>query len=394
MDSQLPSLRLAMIANRFQRHDGQGRVNYEVALAALDAGMRVTLLSAFCADELAAHPNATLIPIGNESLPTQLLRNLAFARHSATWLKQHRREFDLIQANGFITWEPCDIVTAHFVHTAWAKNEHYPYRGSLRPYDLYQRTFTSLNARWERHAFRTARQIIAVSEVVAADVRALSVDGKCIEVIYNGVDTDEFCPGREERASFSLPAVVPLALFVGDIKSPRKNLETLLRAMQTTPALHLAVAGDAKGSPAPELAKKIGVADRVHFLGKTKRVAALMRSVDFFVFPSLYEAHPLVVLEAMASALPIVISKNVGSVGSFGELFEVLDDPESVSDLAAVMNKLLDDPERRSHMGARARERSLSLSWSETAGRYLETYRAMCPSRVVANPRSEVHSVA
>src|SRR5271155_2403497 len=90
-------LRLVFVANRHQSNDGQGRVNYEVALAALNCGMKVTLLSAYCADEIANHPNAQFVRVGNERLPTQLLRNLAFANESASWLRQHRGEWDLVQ---------------------------------------------------------------------------------------------------------------------------------------------------------------------------------------------------------------------------------------------------------------------------------------------------------
>jgi glycosyltransferase involved in cell wall biosynthesis len=377
MNTHSAPLRLVLVANRHQHNDGQGRVNYEVALAALNRGMKVTLLTAYCADEIAKHPNAQLVRIGKENLPTQLLRNLAFANESARWLRKHRGEFDLVQANGFITWEACDIVTAHFVHTSWAKSPYFPYGGSLRPYALYQRLFTALNARWEKGAFGAARQVVAVSEVVARDVQNLGVPREQIEIIYNGVDTDEFYPGPSERASFGLPDLAPMALFVGDIRSPRKNIQTLLHALRSIPHLHLAVAGDTKRSPAPGLAKTLNIADRVHFLGKTKRIAALMRSVDVFVFPSRYEAHPLVVLEAMASGLPVVISKNVGSVKSYGDLFEVVTDPEDAVVLAASISKVLDSKERRESMGRMARQRALSLSWSETAGAYLKTYEAL-----------------
>jgi glycosyltransferase involved in cell wall biosynthesis len=230
---------------------------------------------------------------------------------------------------------------------------------------------------WEKRAFRSARHIIAVSEIVAADVAALGVSPERIEVIYNGVDTEEFQPGLSERASFNLPEGMPMAIFVGDIRSPRKNLKTLLEAMVQTPGLHLAVAGDANGSPAPGMARSLGLAGRVHFLGKTARVPALMRSVDLFVFPSRYEAHPLVVLEAMASGLPVVISRNVGSVKSFGETFAVLEDPDDSTALAGILNDLLNSPERRAEMSRASRERALAANWSRTVTAYLRAYERL-----------------
>ena len=377
----ISNLRLALIAHRFAPNDGMGRVNYELARAALDRGAHVSLLCGHCSEELISHPNATIVFLGNESLPTQLLRNVAYANATAKWLKQHRGEFDLVQANGSGTWAQCDVVSAHFVHTSWAKNEFYPFRSSSKPSALYQRLYTQLNARWEREAYVNATKVIAVSEVVRQDLVDLGIPANKVEVIYNGVDTVEFAPGPSERASFGLPETYLLALFVGDIKSPRKNLSTLLTALVNVPDMHLAVAGETKGSSAPELAEKLGIAARVHFVGKTKRVGALMRSCDLFVFPSRYEAHPLVVLEAMASALPIILSKSVGSVGSFREYVSVLEDPDDARSLAALMNELAASPERRMQMGANSRQRALGLGWAQTTEAYFRVFESVVHER-------------
>jgi glycosyltransferase involved in cell wall biosynthesis len=376
VDARRP-LRLVLIANRHQFNDGQGRVNYEVALAALNSGVKVILLTSYCADEIANHPNARFIRIGNERLPTQLLKNLAFARDSANWLKQHKGEWDVVQANGFVTWERCDIVTAHFVHTAWAANPYFPYSRSLHPYALYQRLFTALNASWERPAFQNAQHVIAVSQTVANEVHMLGVPRERIEIIHNGVDVDQFRPGPSERDAFHLPQGIPLALFVGDIRSPRKNLDTVLKAMQRVPKIHLVVAGDTKRSLAPSLAKSLGLEDRTHFLGKTPNVAGLMRSVDLFVFPSRYEPFGLVVLEAMASGLPVIASKCIGAVAPFDDVVELVDDPDDADALASSVSALLDSPERRARMSQSARQKVLAFSWTETTRAYLKTYETI-----------------
>lgn len=374
----LSTLRLAMVAHRFQKNDGQGRVNYEVALAALDHGVKLTLVTAHCSDEIAGHPNATVVKVGRESWPTQLGKNLGFASDSAAWLRKHRQEFDLIQANGFITWEPCDIVAAHFIHTSWMGSRFYPYRG-LKPYQLYQRSFSVLNARWEKQAYRSARCVIAVSDIIAGQVAELGVPRERIEVILNGVDTAEFVPGPSERASLHLPEGVPLLVFVGDIRTPRKNLGTVLRALPHLPGVHLAVAGAVDGSPAPEQARSLGVADRVHFLGKTPRVAALMRSADLFCFPSLYEPFGLVAVEAMAAGLPVVVSRHVGAARSFEGSLAVVDDPENAEALAATVRALLASPQKRVAMAESALAKARSISWSATAKAYLSTYQRLRP---------------
>jgi glycosyltransferase involved in cell wall biosynthesis len=372
--------RLALVSHRFQRNDGQGRVNYEIARAALDHGYELTILAAHCAEEIANHPRARYIPMGRESLPTELLRNLAFARSSARWLRRHRHELDLIQGNGFVTWEACDIVAAHFIHAGWRKSPYYPFT-SLSPYSLYQRLYTFLNSRWEKRAFLRAARVIAVSHGIAKELELLGVPADRIEVIYNGVDTEQFCPGPSDRDSFGLPSNLPLALFVGDIRTPRKNLDTVLRTLQQTPEIRLAVAGSVKGSPYPALARELGVSERVFFLDKVSRIPSLMRSVDLFVFPSRYEAHPLVVLEAMASGLPAIVSGNFGAESFLGDGGHVLKDPNDVTALATVMNELMQAPEKLRSMALAGRERALKMQWSTMAGAYLEVYEKVLHSK-------------
>jgi glycosyltransferase involved in cell wall biosynthesis len=366
-------VRLALVSHRFQRNDGQGRVNYEIARAALHHGYQVTIIAAHCAEEIVNHPRARFVPMGGQRLPTELLRNLVFARSSAHWIRHHRDELDLIQGNGFVTWERCDVVAAHFVHTAWRKSPYYPFT-SVSPYALYQRLYTWLNSRWEKQAFLRAARVIAVAKGVAAELTAMGVPAQRIDVIYNGVDTDQFCPGESERASFGLPSDVPLALFVGDIRTPRKNLETVLRALAVAPEIHLAVAGSVADSPYPELARTLGVSQRVVFLDKVSRIPTLMRAVDFFVFPSRYEAHPLVVLEAMASGLPAIVSGNFGAEDFLGDGGEILKDANDVTALGTIMNELVHNPAKRRSMAMAGRERALAMQWSTMAAAYLDVY--------------------
>lgn len=377
MSDAATPLRLALVANRVQRNDGQGRVNYELARAALEAGMQVTLLTAYCAEDIVAHPNARFVRLGAESRPTQLWRNLAFANATSQWLRAHRDEYDLVQANGFVTWQPCDIVVMHFVHTSWLQSSFYPFNTSIKPYALYQRAFTVLNSRWEKQIVSAAQYIIAVSDAVAQDVLHLGTPASKVQVIPNGVDVQEFSPGLPDRADWQLPQDAPIALFVGDIRSPRKNLGTLLQALTYVPQLHLAVAGDPEGSAAPDQAKALGIAERVHFVGKTPKVPSLMRSVDLFVFPSRYEPYGLVVAEAMASGLPVIVSRNVGCASTFADVLEIVEDPDDAQGLAKRIEALLQSPERRKELGEKARIRALDFSWEKTTAAYLAVYRSM-----------------
>jgi glycosyltransferase involved in cell wall biosynthesis len=384
MNSSL--LRLCFVSHRFRRNDGQGRVNYEVVKEALTRGMRVTVLATDCAPELAEHPLCRFVPVGTDRAPTELVRNLIFAFESTRWLKRHAAEFDIIQANGFVTWQRADVVAAHFIHSAWAKNRWYPFR-SLKPYDLYQRTYTKLNARWEQTAFTRAKLVIAVSGGLVADLVAMGVPGERIRIVMNGVDTDQFAPGPANRAHFGLPLDGSMGLFIGDIRTSRKNLETVLKALCDVPTLRLAVAGPTAGSPYPSMARDLGIDDRVHFLGKVTEVPSLMRSVDLFIFPSRYEAHPLVLLEAMASGVPSVVSNTFGAEEFLGSGGIILSDPNDAQALSVKLLELLEDPALRNRMGVAARRQAEQMQWSHMAARYMEIYREIAAENFTQAPQ-------
>jgi glycosyltransferase involved in cell wall biosynthesis len=375
-------MRIALVTHKVDLQDGQGRVNYEIARAALAEGHEVTVVAEFCSDAIASHPRGAFVCMREHPLPTQLLRNLYFAVKSGRWIREHRREFDVVQANGFVMWEPADIVAVHYVHTAWLRHAYFPFRwASFSPYAWYQRVLAMMNARFEMQAFASASRIVAVSRATANALVELGVPEAKISVVYNGVNVEDFRPGPAERSAFGLPGDVPLALFVGELRTERKNVDTVLRAMQYVKEMHLAVAGALEGSPYPQLAAELGVAERVHFLGQTAGIAALMRSCDFFVFPSRYEAHPLVLMEAMASGLPVVASRNFGA-GDYAEGAGLLiDDPNDVAALANAMQSMLDDPDRRRAFGEAGRAVALSMQWADTAAGYLRLYDAVVKER-------------
>jgi glycosyltransferase involved in cell wall biosynthesis len=377
-------MRIALLTHKVDFNDGQGRVNYEIVMAALNAGHEVTVVAEFCSKDIATHPRGTFVPMREHPLPTQLARNLYFAWKSAHWLRKNRHRFDVIQANGFVTWEPADIVAVHYVHTAWLKNPLFEFHWlSLSPYAWYQRIMAIVNSYFERKAFASAEILIAVSGFTAGEVAGLGFPREKIVVVHNGVDLAEFHPGEADRPQFHLPMNVPLALFVGDIKTTRKNLDTLLKAMVRVPELHLVVAGKLDGSPYPAMAAELKLTDRVHFLGKISKIPALMRSADFFVFPSRYEAHPLVLMEAMASSLPIVVSDNFGASDYLGGGGIVFDDPDDAGELAAAMQRMIFDPIARNQLGEAAYQQALKMQWSVTAAKYLAVYDRFMEGRQV-----------
>jgi glycosyltransferase involved in cell wall biosynthesis len=372
---------LCLVTHVCRKNDGQGRVNYEIAKAALKAGWKLTFLGTELADDLRDHPQVSWLKVKASKLPSNLLRYQAFAWKSARLLRRHMGEFDIIHANGFITWHHTDVNTAHFVHSGWLNSGYFPYRWLQSPYGFYQRLFTRVNAALERIAFKQARRVVAVSEKIALELRDIGVAHSTLSVIHNGADLEEFQPGLSIRARFGLPENATLFLFAGDIRTPRKNLDTVLRAIVSVPDCHLAVAGQVEGSPYPALAAQLGVADRVHFLGMIRDMAVLMRSVDVFVFPSRYEAMSLVVLEAMASGLPVITARTSGGAEIIGDAGRILADPDDLSTLIAWMNELASAPELRDAMGRSARTIAENYSWHRMATHYLKLYQNLLSNK-------------
>jgi glycosyltransferase involved in cell wall biosynthesis len=385
-------VRLIIVTHVVRHNDGQGRVNYEIARAALEYGYEVVLIATEVARELLADPLLRWIPIRiSRLLPTNLLRQQVFALKSALWLRTNRRESDLLHVNGFITWMPADVNTAHFVHTGWFKSKYYPFGVGKGLWSAYQFAYTRTNAVLERWAYRRSRVIAAVSEKVAAEVCGIGLTpNNQLTVIYNGVDTETFSVAKGDRARFGLSGDKFVLLFVGDLRTPRKNLGTVLKALVDLPEhVHLAVAGHIQGSPYPEKARVLGVADRVHFLGLVKEMPVLMRSVDAFVFPSRYEAMSLSLLEAMAASLPVVTARTAGGAEIITpECGIVLDDPDNASTLAQAVARLAANDDERLAMGRAANELATGFGWTRMARQYIEIYRQFDGRRGSATPIS------
>ncbi|NBD17577.1 MAG: glycosyltransferase [Cyanobacteria bacterium] len=371
-------MKLCLVTHRVIPGDGQGRVNYEIVGEAIRRGHEVTLLASAIAPDLVQHNQINWIPIFVQGWPTELLRNLIFSWKSTLWLRQHHAEFDVIKVNGAITHFPGDVNAVHFIHSAWARSRVHTIRVHRNLYSLYQWIYTALNAAWEKHAFRRAKVIVAVSKKIKEELVAIGVPPQKIKVIFNGVDIEEFHPKKVERINFGLPEKVPLAFFAGDIRTPRKNLDTVLHALVQVQELHLAVAGSTKDSPYPQLAGELDIDERVHFLGYRQDIPQLMQAVDFFVFPSRYEAFTLVLLEAMASELPVITAMTSGGAEVVTpDSGIILSNPDDVKALVEALQTLTNNAPLRNQMGQAARKVAQKHTWAVMARSYLNLFEQL-----------------
>jgi glycosyltransferase involved in cell wall biosynthesis len=371
-------MKLCIVTHRVVIGDGQGRVNYEVAWEAIRRGHHVTLLASSVDPELQQHSQVNWIFIPVKGYPTQLLREMAFSIKSGWWLYKHQRKFDLIKVNGAITWARGDVNAVHFVHSSWLRspvNRSEQHRSLRSTYNWF---YTALNADWEKKAFSQAKAIVAVSKQVEQELLEIGVPRERIRVILNGVDLQEFSPGEAKRQTWGLPEGVTLALFAGNAQTPRKNLDTVLRALVQVPELHLVIAGTTTGTTYPQLVASLDLRNRVHFLEHRSDVPDLMKAVDLLVFPSRYEPFGLVVIEAMAAGLPVITASTTGAAELVTpESGVVLPNPDDDQALAKALLPLVGDHNLRTQMGQAARAIAQQHSWDKMAQNYVELFEEL-----------------
>jgi glycosyltransferase involved in cell wall biosynthesis len=365
-------MHIALVTHKIVKGDGQGRVNYEIAQAALEAGHTLSLIASEISPHLSSYESVESVVLPVAQYPTELIRNQVFAWRSARWIQQHRATLDALVSNGAITWPSVDVNVAHFVHSAWIDSPVHTSQIHRGPYGWYQWFYTKLNAVWERRAFDVATRVVAVSSQVQQELVAIGVAPSKTVTIPNGVDLEEFYPGRSDRDFFGLPDHVPLGVFVGDLRTPRKNLDTVLRAVCRVSHVHLAIAGTVSGSPYPDLARSLGIEQRVHFLGFCDEVPKLMRSADVCLCPSRYEPFSLVLLEALASGCPVITARSVGAAELLpGEAGWIVDNPDDDAAIADCLQEAVSSS-ALSTMRCAAREAAEAHSFDHMAQSYVQ----------------------
>ncbi len=170
-----------------------------------------------------------------------------------------------------------------------------------------------------RYRSATHQAVVSLSEADRLTLlRDYRLDPSRAVVIPNGVPVEHFTPATDEqrtstRQALGIPRDGRVAAFIGH-EFDRKGLPVLLAAVADLPDHHVIVVG---GTPAQIEAQRTvltsGVSARVHWLGRVPDPREALAAADVLVLPSAYEANPLVVLEALACGLQVVVTP-VGSI--------------------------------------------------------------------------------
>jgi glycosyltransferase involved in cell wall biosynthesis len=233
-----------------------------------------------------------------------------------------------------------------------------------------------------------------VSNSAAGDEywRARTSDRVPRYIIPNGIPVDEIAAAPPARADMTGVADgIPLVLHAGRMV-PQKNFETLIRAMalvRSTPPVHAICCGEGPLRPAIErLVAEQQVASRVRVTAYVEDLWSLMKRATVLVSPSFFEGNPNVVLEAMASGCPLIVSDIPTHREFLDEDSAILVDPNRPDALAVAMARVIEDPEGAARRARVARQRVEKFSLSEVGRRYADVYRdllvrpAAAPSQV------------
>jgi rhamnosyl/mannosyltransferase len=239
--------------------------------------------------------------------------------------------------------------------------------------------------------FGGARRIIASAEENVTSSPVLSRYRDRVTVIPYGVDASAFTLTADEAlatAQRRALATQPLVLFVGVLR-PYKGLDVLLRAMARVPAQLVVVGRGPARFALMGLAARLGISDRVSFLGEVsdseRRI--LLHASDVFALPSIdrRESFGIAQLEAMACGKPVVASDLPTGVRFVNrhQMTGLLVPPGDSDALAEALHRLLSDERLRTTLGNAAKRRAeLEFSSDRMVSKTLQVYEAVLGRRL------------
>jgi glycosyltransferase involved in cell wall biosynthesis len=213
--------------------------------------------------------------------------------------------------------------------------------------------------------------------------KKLGASDKQLEVLANGVDTTKYAPPSvdEKETMRQQLGIAEDAVILGMVgrlwrqKNPQVFVDAAINLLSQNVDAHFVLVGDGElKTTLEEKVKQAGFTDNIHFLGWRNDTPQVLKALDVFVLPSLWEGMPLAILEAQSTGLPCVVSNIQGnnhlvSNDVDGLLFD-LDYPDQ---LITCLDTLIKDVTLRNNMGATARRK------------IVQTYNIESRIRTIAN---------
>lgn len=339
-------MRIALLTRRFAPHGGGTERDLMVTAECIRAaGHEVTIF----AHEVRGTSNDFAVRPAGGLAPGRTLGLVSFAYAAPAAARRNGAELVM----SFARTIGADVMrsggSAHVSYVRAARQ----WRGALEWRAMRVSPYHRAQMFIERRGFTSPflKTAIAVSNLVRDDlIREFHLAGEKVVTLYNGVDLAHFVPPRDDSARGEIRSALdiidgaPIVAFVGN-GFGRKGLRFLIAAWpKVARGAHLLVVGaDQNSRWYQREAARLGVGARVHFAGAMSDVAQVFHGVDAVALPSLFEPFGNVVLEAMASGLPVLSSAQSGASEVLPDAMQpfVVRDPSNAAEIAEKVNALL-----------------------------------------------------
>jgi len=236
----------------------------------------------------------------------------------------------------------------------------------------------------EKYSVKHANRIITVSRRVKGDIiKHYNIPENRIDVVINGVDIERFNPrnnavSREAvRKRLNLKPEDKVIIFPAH-EFERKGLYQLIQALNLVHFKDLFVVAAGEDDPAPfaRFAKKYGLENNIIFTGKVTDMEKYYSASDLLVFPTYYEPFGLVILEAMASGLPVITSALAGAAELISDKTNgvIIKNCADYRSIAGAIRLVINDGKTAGPLGENARKSAEQYSWSAIAEKTFSLY--------------------
>jgi len=373
-------MKIAFVVHDYRRREGHSR--YVVELATRFAkNHEVHVFANEIEPEGSEHIQFHHVPAFRKTALASILSFLAMATFRV------RGEWDIIHNQGLCGWRG-NVYTAHICNRAW----HRALRSTLGRLTVREWVSGITLSNLEHAFYRWAKKchVIAVSHRIEDDIRRCYHSRLPISVIPHGVDLKAFHPAAESDERHQVRAATGIEegdfafLFVGDM---RKGGRQCIQALVKVPAAKLIFVSRSAPGPYRLLAAERGVEERVRFLDANPHIEKYYAAADALLLPTHYDSFGMVVTEAMASGLPVIVSREAGA----SELIDpgrnglLLEDFKDVEELSGKMRLLSEDRNLVRQLGAAARRTTEAYSWDEIAKRTMQVYEQVLSQCLRAN---------
>lgn len=388
------SLRVAMFSDNF--YPELGGIQDSILASARELGARGHRIRLYAPAATARDYERIRLPVGEPELG----ENVSICRLPSVAIPSSSQQSRLV-LRGRARWRavaPFRPDVAH-IHTFFgvgmagrqaARRLRLPLVGtnhwSVGAFDVYvpfaRPLFRRVSSTWVAHYYQCCDWVTAPSRFTIDEMRAHGLK-RPVSVLSNPIDTHLFSPAsraekRNLKRRFSLGS--PVIVYAGRL-GQEKHVDILIRAVARVrhvfPDVCLVIAGHGSARQTLErLAHQLGIGQRVLFMGTLEHrvLAQVLAASDVFAIASTSETQSMVLLQAMACALPAVGARSGGLIEHISESAGLQAQPGSADDFKDKLIKVLSDDGLRQSMARQARRFTQEFSISRVADAWEALY--------------------